>query len=156
MPAATATRPLSTIAPTQQLKPQIQQQGQQQMLQQQHQQPLPQQQMQQQPQQHMQQQLQQQQQTPNLPPLQQRLKPILKQSTANVQPATTAAQIMPVTSQPCVPPVHTPTSTNNNSDVNDDSMKTEDTDVEMQDAQPRWRRKIPGCKYLQINYKLDI
>ncbi|XP_011265665.1 putative uncharacterized protein DDB_G0271606 isoform X2 [Camponotus floridanus] len=153
MPAATATRPLSTIAPTQQLKSQIQQ-GQQQMLQQQHQQSLPQQQMQQQSQQHiqqMQQQLQQQQQTPNPPPLQQRLKPILKQSTANVQPATTAAQIMPVTSQPCVPPVHTPTSTNNNSDVNDDNMKTEDTDVEMQDAQPRWRRKIPGFK---VNKKL--
>ncbi|KAM0728635.1 Double-stranded RNA-specific editase B2 [Formica fusca] len=143
LPPAAATRPLSTMAPTQ-LKSQMQQ-GQQQMLQQQ---PPPQQQMQQQP---------QQQQAPNPPPLPQRLKPILKQSTPTfVQPATTAAQITPVTSQPCVPPVvSAPTlfsdSTNNNSDVNDDSIKTEDADIEMQDVQPRWRRKIPGFK---VNKKL--
>ncbi|KAL6449039.1 hypothetical protein ACFW04_000627 [Cataglyphis niger] len=147
MPPAAATRPLSTMVPTQQLKSQMQQQGQQQMLQQQ---PPPQQQIQQQPQQ----QLQQQQANPT--PLPQRLKPILKQSTANVQPTTTVAQITPVTSQPCVPPVvSAPTlfsdPTNNNSDVNDDSIKTEDGDIEMQDVQPRWRRKIPGFK---VNKKL--
>ncbi|XP_050461030.1 double-stranded RNA-specific editase Adar-like isoform X1 [Cataglyphis hispanica] len=147
MPPAAVTRPLSTMVPTQQLKSQMQQQGQQQMLQQQ---PPPQQQIQQQPQQ----QLQQQQANPA--PLPQRLKPILKQSTANVQPTTTVAQITPVTSQPCVPPVvSAPTlfsdPTNNNSDVNDDSIKTEDGDIEMQDVQPRWRRKIPGFK---VNKKL--
>src|SRR5436190_605441 len=108
----------------------------------QHPPPPPQQQIQQQSQQHV----QQQQQAPN-PPLPQRLKPILKQSTANVQqPPTTVAQI--ATSQPCIPPaIPTPTSTNNNSDGNDDSIKTDDTDIDMQDAQPRWRRKVSGCKY---------
>lgn len=160
MPAAASTRPVPTVAPTQLKllpKPQQQlqqpQQGQQQKLQlQQQQQKLQQQQslpqqinqpaMQQQMNQPVMQQQQQSQQVPNLALAQpQRLKPILKQSTAIAQPAKTVAQ----TPHPALP---APSSTNNNSDSTDDSMKNESTDVSMQDAQPRWRRKIPGCKYV--------
>ncbi|XP_071568852.1 uncharacterized protein [Temnothorax nylanderi] len=123
---------------------QQQQQGQQQKLplQQQQQKLQPQQQQQQQPmnQQAMQQLLQQSQQQQASSPLPQRLKPILKQSTAIAQPAS-VAQTTPVTSQ------SSPSSTNNNSDVTDDSLKQLDNiDMDMQDVQPRWRRKVPGFK----------
>ena len=150
MAAAASTRPVPTIAPTQQLKlqkppPQLQQQqGQQQKLQmqqqQQQQQKLQQQQQQAPPQQIvMQQQSQQQQQAPNPLPLPQRLKPILKHTTVGAQ--STVGQ----TAAP--QPLIAPNASNNNSETDD---KPENMDVDMQDAQPRWRRKIPGCKYLQI------
>ncbi|KAH0948922.1 hypothetical protein HN011_011120 [Eciton burchellii] len=148
--ATGSTRLLSAIASTQQLKSSMSQQqlqqGQCQMGQ------LQQQQQQQQSQslQQLQQQAQQQQQQMSAP---QRLKPILKQSTANVQQSTSmVAQTASLTSQPCMPsPVPAPTSTNNNSDIKDDNIKSENIDVEIQEVQPRWRRKIPGFK---VNKKL--
>ncbi|XP_018060072.1 PREDICTED: putative uncharacterized protein DDB_G0271606 isoform X4 [Atta colombica] len=156
MAAAASTRPVPTIAPTQQLKqlqkppPQLQQQqGQQQKLQmqqqqqqQQQQQKLQQQQQQQAPPQQivMQQQSQQQQQAPNPLPLPQRLKPILKHTTVGAQ--STVGQ----TAAP--QPLIAPNASNNNSETDD---KPENMDVDMQDAQPRWRRKIPGFK---VNKKL--
>lgn len=177
MPAAASTRPVSTAAPTQQLKQlqkpqqqlqqQQQQQGQQQKLQQLQQQQQGQQQklqlQQQQQKLQLQQQHQQQQSSPQInqqiiqqqlqqqlqqqsqqhqvstpPPLPQRLKPILKQSTAIAPPG-----IAQNTPQP--PAISTPSSTNNNSDT-DDNTKLDNLDADMQDAQPRWRRKIPGFK----------
>ncbi|XP_012059301.1 PREDICTED: mediator of RNA polymerase II transcription subunit 15-like [Atta cephalotes] len=157
MAAAASTRPVPTIAPTQQLKqlqkppPQLQQQqGQQQKLQmqqqqqQQQQQKLQQQQQQAPPQQIvMQQQSQQQQQAPNPLPLPQRLKPILKHTTVGAQ--STVGQ----TAAP--QPLIAPNASNNNSETDD---KPENMDVDMQDAQPRWRRKIPGCKLVKVNKKL--
>ncbi|XP_011176154.1 interleukin enhancer-binding factor 3 isoform X2 [Solenopsis invicta] len=165
MSATASARPLPPIPPTQQLKQQqLQQQGQQQKLQQQQQQQqqgqqqklqlqqqqqqklLQQQQQQQSPQQQINQQaMQQQAPQQQQQPMPQRLKPILKQSTPIAQPAATVAQSM--TSQP--PPMP-PNSTNNNADMSDDNIKN-DMDVDMQDAQPRWRRKIPGFK---VNKKL--
>ncbi|RLU19375.1 hypothetical protein DMN91_007932 [Ooceraea biroi] len=148
--AAGSPRLLPNIASTQQMKPSMSQQ----QLQQGQQGQMP-----QQPpppslqQQQAQQQQSQQQMSSSAAPLPQRLKPILKQSTVNVQSApTSVAQAAPVPSQPCVPsPVPAPTSTNNNSDSKDDSMQSENTDMDLLEAQPRWRRKNPGFK---VNKKL--
>ncbi|XP_012537701.1 mediator of RNA polymerase II transcription subunit 15 isoform X3 [Monomorium pharaonis] len=164
-----AARSLPSIAPTQQLKQQqlqqqqgqqqklqqqqqqqqqgqqqklqLQQQQQQKMLQQQQQQPLA----QQMNQQMIQQQQAQPQQQQQASPLPQRLKPILKQSTPLTQPAAPVAQTPPVTSQP---PAMPPSSTNNNSDITMSEDKDDNMSLDMpnQDAQPRWRRKIPGFK----------
>lgn len=136
--------------PTQQIQQQIQQQMQHQQQIQQQPQQLQQQQIQQQQQILQQQMQQQQQQAVNPPPLLQRLKPILKQNS----PPTTAQQPsnQPMTFQSNVhSPALTPTSTNNNSDVNKkDKKKIENAD-DILDAQPRWRRKPAGFK---VNKKL--
>ncbi|XP_047344126.1 mediator of RNA polymerase II transcription subunit 15-like isoform X2 [Vespa velutina] len=176
----------SITRPLQQLKPQLTQQQQQQHLQQQqHMQQQQQQQQQQQhiqqqhiqqqqQQQHMQQQqhiqqqqqhiqqqhIQQQQPPPQLPPpntqQQQRLKPILKQSSITVstvpmqntsvtpqQPASTSQNISVLTTS------DTTACCNNAIDGKVD-VKTENADTDAPEI-PRWRRKIPGFK---VNKKL--
>ncbi|KAL2746667.1 double-stranded RNA-specific editase 1-like isoform X2 [Vespula maculifrons] len=155
----------------QQQQQHLQQQQQQQHLQQQQQQHLQQQQHMQQQQQHIQQQhiqqqhmqqqhIQQQQPPPQLPPpntqQQQRLKPILKQSSITVstvpmqntpttpqQPASTSQNISVLTTS------DTTASCNNTIDGKVD-VKTENTDTDAPEM-PRWRRKIPGFK---VNKKL--
>lgn len=103
-----------------------------------------------------QQHIQQQQPPPQLPPpntqQQQRLKPILKQSSITVstvpmqntsttpqQPASTSQNISVLTTSDAT------ASCNNTIDGKVD-VKTENTDTDAPEM-PRWRRKIPGCKY---------
>ncbi|XP_078047621.1 uncharacterized protein LOC144475524 [Augochlora pura] len=119
-----------------------------------------------QPQQQSQPQSQAQLQSPVQP---QRLKPILKQTSHTQQQATPTVQNSPTpTSQPPIPaPTSvttnsnpTPPVTNNASDAKNDNQVPENTDVEMQDQQPRWRRKVPGfrvnkrLKRLRLNQRL--
>ncbi|XP_076279952.1 uncharacterized protein LOC143208900 [Lasioglossum baleicum] len=99
----------------------------------------------------------------------QRLKPILKQTSHTQQQPTPAVQSNPApTSQPPIP-VTTPLSNNSNPtppatinipDVKNDDQVPENTDVDMQEQQPRWRRKVPGfrvnkrLKRLRLNQRL--
>lgn len=118
------------------------------------------------PQQQSQTQPQVQLQTPTQP---QRLKPILKQTSHTQQQATPAVQSNPApTSQPPIPAATplpnnsnpTPPVTINISDMKNENQVPENTDVEMQEQQPRWRRKVPGfrvnkrLKRLRLNQRL--
>ncbi|XP_076658130.1 uncharacterized protein LOC143362129 [Halictus rubicundus] len=99
----------------------------------------------------------------------QRLKPILKQTSHTQQQATPVVQSNPApTSQlpiPALTPLSnnsnpTPPVTNNTSDGTNENEVPENSDVEMQEQQPRWRRKVPGfrvnkrLKRLRLNQRL--
>lgn len=85
----------------------------------------------------------------------QRLKPILKQPSQ--QQTAAIAQNNPISSSQSL--VSTPTSpltTNSNPtlpsnicEVKNENQVPENTDMEIQDQHPRWRRKAPGCKCLK-------
>ncbi|XP_076170088.1 uncharacterized protein LOC143148075 [Ptiloglossa arizonensis] len=169
-----ASRNLQQGKPQQQQQQQQQQQPQQQMKQQQQQQPIassPQ--IQQQPQPQPQPIPQSQSQTqPQLqtqaPP--QRLKPILKQTSHVQQQAAPIVQNNPAPpSQPLVPTptlplttnsIPTPPISNNTGEIKAESEISEITDMEIQEQQPRWRRKAPGfrvnkrLKRLRLNQRL--
>ncbi|XP_076385479.1 uncharacterized protein LOC100883280 isoform X2 [Megachile rotundata] len=104
-------------------------------------------------------------------PQPQRLKPILKQpSQTQQQPPPIPTPVNPVSSsQPSVPTVATPVTTNSNPtppvnnntpEVKNENQVPENTDVEMQEQVPRWRRKPPGfrvskkLKRLRLNQRL--
>ncbi|CAK9803727.1 Double-stranded RNA-specific editase 1 [Anthophora plagiata] len=100
----------------------------------------------------------------------QRLKPILKQPSHTQQQSGTTVQSNPVSSsQPSVPTpappattnsTPTPPVTNNTSEIKNENQVPENTDVEMQEQHPRWRRKAPGfrvnkrLKRLRLNQRL--
>ncbi|XP_034187992.1 double-stranded RNA-specific editase 1 [Osmia lignaria lignaria] len=106
---------------------------------------------------------------PQPPP--QRLKPILKQPSQPVQQQSSiTTQNNPVSSsQPSVPTPASPLTTNSNptppvnnnsSELKTENQVPENTDVEMQEQLPRWRRKAPGfrvskkLKRLRLNQRL--